>query len=683
MATVLKALVSDQGTLVKLPELHRLRETIANEVPDFLSEATGRTARPAEFGNALRHAWLQSLVDSFLLTDTAIGSFVAEHHERVAQGFQSGDRQHISSTPARIRRLAALNATAARDRNANQAWIVENEAAKKRRHLPIRRLVQETSDVLLGLKPCWAMSPLVVSQLLPAKVMFDVVVFDEASQVTPADAVMSIVRGKQLVVAGDAKQLPPTAFFVSESAEEEEEAEALDEMGFPASVSAAGFESILDLLDPMFQFRTLRWHYRSRDERLIAFSNAHFYDWQLTTFPGTGGERVLSFVRADGGTGDSTNSPDAEVTKVVDLIIDHARNRPNESLGVIAMGIKHANRVEDALLQRLGSEPELNAFFAEDREEPFFVKNLERVQGDERDAIILTVGYGKNARGQLVYRFGPLLTEGGERRLNVAITRAKRRATVVASFSWREMDPDKLNSDGMRLLRQYLEYAEGGGDRLGEDASSIPALNPFEADVRDTLRDEGLSLVPQYGASGYRIDFAVEDPNRPGHFVMAIECDGASYHSAGSARDRDRLRQEQLERLGWRFHRIWSTEWFRSKETALAKVLASYAQAVADGGRPVPIAEPSSRGPAVEGPIPSGERKGARPRVLPGYAISEYSAAELQALVEWWESDGILRTEEELIWELTRDLGFRRRGSNIVWALQTAIRRARSQGRSS
>jgi superfamily I DNA and/or RNA helicase len=288
------------------------------------------------------------------------------------------------------------------------------------------------------------MSPLVVSRLLPPKSYFDVVIFDEASQVTPADAVTSILRGRQLVVAGDDKQLPPTAFFSSAGVDEESGDADEDDMASLLG-GTSGFESILDALDSLLGVRMLTWHYRSRDERLIAFSNVHIYDRMLTTFPGADADQVLRYVPAPWSASADTNSPELEVSKVVELILDHARRRPNESLGVITMGIKHANRIEEAVRQRLRNEPQLAArfarFFDEDREERFFVKNIERVQGDERDAIILSIGYGKNSNETLVYRFGPLLTEGGERRLNVAVTRAKSRLTLVSSFSSRDMNP--------------------------------------------------------------------------------------------------------------------------------------------------------------------------------------------------------------------------------------------------
>jgi very-short-patch-repair endonuclease len=250
------------------------------------------------------------------------------------------------------------------------------------------------------------------------------------------------------------------------------------------------------------------------------------------------------------------------------------------------MGTRHRDRIEERLRQQLRDDPDLAAelaeFFDENRDEHFFVKNLERVQGDERDAIILSIGYGKNTRGDLPYRFGPLLTEGGERRLNVAVTRAKIRITLVSSFSSRDMDPDRSAAEGVKLLRQYLQYVESDGANLGDQVLDKPALNPFEVDVRDTLLRHGLKLTAQYGTSGYWIDFAVQHPAQAGSYILAIECDGATYHSSLSARDRDRLRQEQLERQGWRFHRIWSSEWFHDKDACTQKAIAAYHAALRD-----------------------------------------------------------------------------------------------------
>jgi very-short-patch-repair endonuclease len=385
------------------------------------------------------------------------------------------------------------------------------------------------------------------------------------------------------------------------------------------------------------------------------------------------------------------------------LIIEHARSSPDESLGVIAMGIKHAERIEDCLRERLQESPaladEIGDFLAEDKEERFFVKNLERVQGDERDAIILSIGYGKNANGQLPLRFGPLLVDGGERRLNVAVTRAKHRATLVSSFNAGDIDLAKTNAAGVHLLRQYLQYVGSEGANFGDAILEKPLLNPFEVDVRDTFAARGLNLTPQYGTSGYWIDYVAPHPTQPGRYVLAIECDGASYHSSESARDRDRLRQSQLERLGWTFCRIWSSEWFYNKESVVDQVLAVYKQAVEDADKPPepkrernPERDQNSDSALIADDIaeqvraaygkpnnllpPQRDTKG-RPNVAPGYTIESYTLAELVRLVRWIKKGDHIYTEDELVRELMRELDFRRLGAKIETKFKQAIRQAR------
>jgi very-short-patch-repair endonuclease len=672
-----------------LPELHRLRTAfLAAGLGELLPELQALAVSEETALAMFRFVWLQSILDTLALADRLIDGFNPEKHQKAIDDFRSGDHEHLETTAARIRRLCAEQSARTRDELRDQSEIVEHQARLKSRHKPVRDLVRETADVLLALKPCWAMSPLVVSQLLPPKQYFDVVIFDEASQVTPSDAIPSLLRGRQLVIAGDEKQLPPTAFFVTESPEEEEEAEDEQATPRPSVAGTVGFESILDALGSLLRPRMLRWHYRSRDERLIAFSNAHIYDRMLITFPGVGGDQVLRHVLVPHDPTTETNSPSPEVDAVVDLVFEHARERPGESLGVIAMGIKHANRIEECRLQRLREDPDLEAemgnFFREDQEERFFVKNLERVQGDERDAIILSIGYGKNARGDLPYRFGPLLTEGGERRLNVAITRAKHRITLVSSFSARDMDPQRSQAPGVELLRQYLQYVDSGGENLGDTIVDKPALNPFEVDVRDTLSRHGLNLVAQYGSSGYWIDYAVAHPAQPGRFVLAIECDGATYHSSESARDRDRLRQEQLERIGWRFHRIWSSEWFYNRDKSVEKVMESYRRAIdaadredaVDAEKPA-TADVAGRTTQRSAEMPVAKRKGSRPRVRRNQPIGAYTQADLVSLVRWIESDDLVRTEDDLLIETIHELGFEKRGKNIVAAILAAIRVAR------
>ena len=706
LAALVAALLADRPTLVKLPELYRLGGELENAgLEEFVLGLRERGVREERAVGMLRFAFLQSILDQLALTDLAVEGFAPERHEATVEDFRSADVEHIESAPDRIKRLAAERVVKARSDNPDEERLLLSQATKKRGHLPVRDVVRNAENVLLPLKPCWAMSPLNVSQLLPAKTMFDVVIFDEASQITPADAVPSIVRGRQLIIAGDPKQLPPTAFFAS-SDDEVEEIEEREERGLVAGTR--DYESILDAFEPLLRWRMLRWHYRSRDERLIAFSNAHIYGRQLITFPGIGGEAPLRFELADWDPGAETNSPTPEVNLVVDLIIEHARTRPKESLGVITMGIKHSNRIDECLRQRLREtealEGELSEFFAEDREERFFVKNLERVQGDERDAIILSIGYGKNHNGTVPLRFGPLLQEGGERRLNVAVTRAKQRVTLVTSFKASELDLERTNAEGVRLLHQYLQYIESDGTNLGDTILDEPLLNPFEIDVRDTLTARGLRLVPQYGTSGYRIDFVARHSDRP-QFVLALECDGATYHSSESARDRDRLRQDQLERLGWHFHRIWSSEWFYNRDKAAEKVLRAFEEAVkaADAppeeqapkrlARPRPD-EPDldrARADAVADRVKAAfdlspnnatikRARDGRPDVDPGWSIDEYSQDELVALAKWIiDDDHHLLTDSEVLTELMRELGFQRRGAKIVAALEKAIKVARKR----
>ena len=556
-----------------------------------------------------------------------------------------------------------------------QEALVRREAEKQSRHLPLRKLLAQAPDVMTALFPCWMASPLSVSQLLDAsRRYFDIVLFDEASQILPEDAVPSLLRASRVVVAGDRHQLPPTTFFADGGADGDGDEDDI--------APTEGFQSLLDLMSSFLQSWPLEWHYRSRDERLIAFSNRHIYGDRLITFPGIGGLPCIIHVlvphvpNVDG----QEESTSAEVQRVVELILEHATNRPNETLGVIAMGIRHALRVEAALDYALVSRPDLDDFFDPNRHERFFVKNLERVQGDERDAIILTVGYGKDRAGNLPYRFGPLLYEGGERRLNVAITRAKRRMTLVSSFSHQDMDPNRSKAKGVEMLRLYLQYAASNGGNLGDSGHTGFPMNSFEADIYDTLASKGIPLLSQWGASRYRIDLVAKHPQKPGRFVLAIECDGASYHSAPTARDRDRLRQQQLEALGWRFHRIWSTDWFQRRDKEIERTVTAYQRAVEWSDQMETTGGQAPRGTAVRSDNttalpPAPIRRGPRPHIPQYDRIDQYTSTQLIAFIRWIKSDGLLRTDEEILSEMIQLLGFQRRGPRIVAAIQDAIER--------
>ncbi len=611
------------------------------------------------------YAWLQSILDHLRFSDEHLGRFYGSALHTQAAQYRQADKDHLVTAAARVRYQAAMKMIEVLDAFPEQQRLVRSEASKKTRHMTVRRLFEQAPDALMALKPCWAMSPLLASQVLPARRLFDVVIFDEASQVEPVDAITAIMRGKQVVVAGDEHQLPPTAFFQRTSDDDVAYDEDLD--GLLTEDIESLLQSFANAL-PLNQVKHLAWHYRSRDERLIAFSNAHIYAPNgnpLVTFPGADTGDCLRHVLV--GQGNS------EADRVVKLVLEHAEQRPDESLGVITMGLKHAEAVETALRQALAKRSDLGKFFAESNVEPFFVKSIERVQGDERDAIILSVGYNRNLDGRMAYRFGPLNNKGGERRLNVAITRAKHRTTVVSSFRHVDLDPNRLRSYGAKLLGAYLEYAATGGQSLAGRLHGSVTLNPFEADVRDKLVEAGIPLVAQYGVSGFRVDFAAHRPDEPTQMVLAIEADGASYHASPTARDRERLRQQHLERLGWRFHRIWSTDWFLQRDKEIARALVAYKEALA---APAPMVPVSTNALPAE-TLATGVPRGPRPE-LPHYEeIADLPDHVLAELVAWIESDGLNRTEEEVVAETINELGFQRRGTRIVEAIVRARRLSR------
>ena len=624
------------------------------------------------------HAWLNSVYRAVRRGREEVAGFDAEQHEASWAEFRASDAAHIASGAQRIKRQWAEGVIRVRNSHGRQQEIILREAAKQRRHLPMRDLFSRAPDVLTALKPCWAMSPLVVAQLLPASPPpFDVVIFDEASQIPPADAICSLLRGKQAVVAGDEKQLPPTTFFTQSSADEEERE---DDEELPTDNIESILKAMSSLLGSPRANKSLGWHYRSEDERLIAFANHHIYDGGMTTFPSALAGDCISHVYVEPSSPRAVQqggSNSAEVERVVNLILEHARTRPKETLGVIAFGVQHARRIEETLEQERRKHPDLEEFFSENRDEPFFVKNLERVQGDERDAIILSVGYGRGEDGQMRYAFGPINQAGGHRRLNVAITRAKRRMTIVSAFSPFELDPDRIRAEGARLLRGYITYAATNGEELGRVDVDKPPPNDFERDIQQRLEAADVKIETQYGASGYRIDFVAFHPDQPGRPVLAIEADGASYHSSKSARDRDRLRQEHLERLGWRFHRIWSTEYFRNPEREIDRAVAAWRSAVAaaDAPEPEPPEEPAeAQAPAPPEPPPPQPQRGPKPNLSPKRPITEYAPHQLQIMINWVNSDGILRTEDEIIKETADALGFKRHGSRIKAAIRKIVR---------
>ncbi|MYD33827.1 MAG: AAA family ATPase [Acidimicrobiales bacterium] len=688
------ALAAEAHVAQRLPRLRELDDELRSAGVDVVLSSLDDGCTPAQAAALVERAWLEHVLEDVVFGEPRLANFDASRAMRTQAEFAESDREHVGVNPMRIRRNVAEAVVAAMNEHPAEADLIPKEAAKKRRHRSIRQMLADAPHVLTSLRPCWTMSPVLVAEMIPAQSgFFDVVIFDEASQIPPAEAISSLARTRQAVIAGDSNQLPPTAFFGRDAFEDD----PADETDF----SASDVESLLDLAAVFLRETMLTWHYRSRDDRLIAFSNRHIYNGSLTAFPGTATAPPLEHHVVDfraGAAANGTNSNPDEARYVAERVLDHAQTSPGKTLGVIAFGQKHANTIEAEVrrLQQDLSDPAVDAFLDESRAERFFVKNIELVQGDERDAIMLSVGYHKDADGRLLYRFGPLNQEGGERRLNVAVTRARSHVELVSSFSHRDMAPGRSSARGVELLRQYLEYAASGGQELGSSAHDVP-LNPFELSVQRGLRRRGIPATPQFGVSGYRIDFACAHPDQPGLMVLALEADGASYHSSATPRDRDRLRQQVLVDKGWRVHLIWSTSWFNDSEAELDKAEAAWREAVADSDarrRPPQASDaaPSEPGttsvpegrlvrtsavrtataPASRGPRPPVPRVGAAGRT----GIADYTHAELVSLTRWINADTLVRPEVDLVAELASELGFQRRGKRIVEALIAAARAA-------
>jgi very-short-patch-repair endonuclease len=662
------SLAADSITPYQLLRLTEIESKLfALGVQPLVDELRSKRIPARLWGSVLKYSWLSSTLDAIASADTHVRGFIGETHSEFVAEFRNLDRSRLQMATARVQRAHAERAIAAMNDHPEQERLIRQEAAKSTRHRSIRRMFREAGEVLTAVCPCWMASPLSVSQAIDgAAGFFDFVIFDEASQVLPEDAIPAILRARNVVVAGDNKQLPPTTFFASD-----DEADTSDE-----DDTSVGYESLLDMMIPFVRGFHLNWHYRSRDEALIAFSNHHIYDDRLVTFPGPGGAPAIRHISVDHIPQEDGQeaSSSAEVIRVVELILDHARTKPDTTLGVITMGIKHAQRIQAALDRALAQQRDLDEFFDSSRAERFFIKNLERVQGDERDAIVLSVGYGKDRAGNLPLRFGPILYEGGRRRLNVAVTRARESITVVSSFVWSDIDASRVRpGSGLDFLRNYLQYAASGGTVFARGELTNEPMNDFEADVAEALAVKGITCVPQVGCSKFRIDLAAVHPSEPGRFVLAIECDGATYHSSYTARDRDRLRQQQLESLGWTFHRIWSTDWFLRKDEEVERVLKAYRYALESV--PSPSASRSTSDPDDRFFRRASQRPSPSPPILKRGSIDEYSMRELHGLIEWIMADGQLRSNDEIADEMFKALPFARRGSRIEEALRLAIAR--------
>ncbi len=655
-------------------------------LPDLIDAIEAGAYTEEEAVRLFQRSCYRALYDFVMQQYPELKTFDGQTHAGLIEEFRKMDHERIEL--ARIEVLAAhADGKPSAHHGRGMLGIVLGEIAKKRRHMAIRRLIGCAGEAIQAIKPVFMMSPLSAAQFLePGKISFDLVIFDEASQVKPVDALGAIARGRQVVVVGDNQQLPPSNFFsrveLSDDAFEEEE-EAL--------AAAGDMESVLSLSGARgLPNRMLRWHYRSRHSSLIAVSNHEFYGNELFIVPSPLSEHAdfgLKFQYvADGvyNRGGRRQDNKVEARKVAECVMQHARENAGQSLGVAAFSVSQRDAILDELELLRRENPDLETFFgAAHPHEPFFVKNLENVQGDERDVILISVGYGADASGYLAMNFGPINRDGGERRLNVLISRAKFKCVVFSSIRSDEIDLGRSRGKGVRALKTFLQYAETGILGTARTDTGRGPDSPFEMAVQRALEDEGYQVYSQIGVAGFFIDLAVVDPEQPGRFLLGVECDGASYHSSRSARERDRQRQMVLEDHGWTLHRIWSTDWFLRPQEELAKTIRAIERAKVlqisptsgeeeSGGQnrlPVNwVEEPSDEASASITPLYEEYRCDP-----PGVELTEASVTVLKGYVK-----AIVAVEgpiyaEELVSRMKRIFGLGRAGRLVQESIDKAI----------
>jgi len=516
----------------------------------------------------LKLTYYQGLVTFAYDSNEVIKRFDRLGHEKLLRDFRELDADSLGYAQERLadyiyqslpKRLAK-----------GEMEVLMRELGKKNRHLPIRQLLRKAGNAVQQIKPIFMMSPMSISTYLEqGTVDFDLVIFDEASQITAPDALGALMRGKQVIVVGDSKQMPPSDLFGKsvQLADDDVEDSATAEM-----------ESILSMMEakgvPQIM---LRWHYRSRNDSLIAVSNNQFYDDRLLVFPSSGAQKEakgLTFnhlpdnLYGEGGT--SSNWGEAKA--IAEAVMLHAKQTPQLSLGVVAFGIVQRELIMMEVERLRRENPTLEGFFQyHEGGDDFFIKNLENVQGDERDVIFISICYGHKADGKINQNFGLINKVGGERRLNVLISRARLAMEVFANFTADELRVNDNSPYGIRALQVFLRYAEVGDFEQGNSTGEIE-VDPFEQQLHKAVSALGFTVEQRVGRQGFHLDLAIKNPADKEQYILAIESDGASYQKAISVRDRDRLRASVLHGLGWRQHRVWSTDWYRNSQSEIDRI---------------------------------------------------------------------------------------------------------------
>ncbi len=533
-----------------------------------------------EIVNNFKYNFYNTLLKIIFEENKIFNKFNRIYHEQTIKIFKELDENLINLNKKKVKHLISQKEIiyghrGGRKSDLTEYGLLENEINKKKRHIPIRQLVARASETLKALKPCFMMSPLSVAQYLPPnQIEFDILIIDEASQLKPEEALGSIARVKQIVIVGDPKQLPPTSFFDSINKNEDDDTVASES------------ESILDICLNLYKpIRQLRWHYRSQHESLIYFSNKQFYDGNLIVFPSPSNknneELGIKYHYIEDSIYQSSKN-EIEAKNIIEHLEKQMKNQPKKSIGVGTFNSTQRDLIQDMIDEKEKESAVISEYISSwsNTSEPFFVKNLENIQGDERDVIFISTTFGKDKdTGKIYQRFGPINSDMGWRRLNVLVTRAKQKMEVFTSMRSSDIIVSENSSRGVREFKAFLNYLEQGIIFESPKITNKDFDSEFEISVYNILKDCGYECVPQVGVAGYFIDLSVKSLENPNDFVLAIECDGATYHSSKSARDRDRLKQEVLETLGWKVYRIWSVDWYKNRENEIGKLIKIVKQA--------------------------------------------------------------------------------------------------------
>lgn len=539
-------------------------EAVEHGLKTLVEDIEGGAVAPHETEAAFRLAYARWWLPLTLDSEPVLREFRRFQHEHAIADFRQIDDLVARAASARVISALAHDLPAVQSvPRKSELGLLRYQMELQRPSRSIREMIAAMPNSFARLAPCMLMSPLSIAQYLPTDhALFDVVIFDEASQITTWDAVGAIARGRQTIIVGDPRQLPPTNFFGRNDSDGD------------VPVFDEDLESILDEAKAAgIPLRDLRWHYRSRHESLIAFSNHHYYQNRLITFPSPQVEdRAVSLRHVPDGVYDRgksrTNKVEARAVadKAVGLMREWLKVPEGKrlTLGIITFNAQQQSLIQDYLDEARRREPELEWFFADERVEPTIVKNLENVQGDERDFILFSITFSQDAAGRRTMDFGALNREGGERRLNVAVTRARHELIVFSGFRADQIDIGRTKATGAQHLKAFLDFAERGAIALpAQDRGPLGAPeSPFEEAVAAELSRRGWSVTPQIGISGFRIDIGVRHPDRAGAYLAGVECDGATYHGSATARDRDKVREQVLRGLGWNILRVWSTDWW-------------------------------------------------------------------------------------------------------------------------